>query len=126
VLSPDEAARLITATTCLKHRAALSMAYGAGLRVAEVASLKVSDIDSERMLIHVVRGKGGRSRHALLPGSMDGLALAHHAALNWPWISFLIASGRAKPEDAELPARSRFVAKPYSHDHVISYVRAML
>jgi len=73
VLSPDEAARLITATTCLKHRAALSVAYGAGLRVAEVASLKVSDIDSERMLIHVVRGKGGRSRHALL--SADLLAL---------------------------------------------------
>ena len=73
VLSPDEAARLIAATTCLKHRAALSVAYGAGLRVAEVASLKVGDIDSERMLIQVERGKGGRSRHALL--SPDLLAL---------------------------------------------------
>ena len=60
VLSPDEAARLIAATTCLKHRAALSVAYGAGLRVAEVASLKVGDIDSQRMLIVVERGKGGR------------------------------------------------------------------
>ena len=69
VLSPDEAARLIAATTCLKHRAALSIAYGAGLRVAEVASLKVGDIDSERMLIVVERGKGDRQRHALLsPG----------------------------------------------------------
>ena len=66
VLAPDEVARLIAATTCLKHRAVLSVAYGAGLRVAEVASLKVGDIDSERMLISVVRGKGGRSRHALL------------------------------------------------------------
>jgi integrase/recombinase XerD len=73
VLSPDEAARLIAATTCLKHRAALSVAYGAGLRVAEVASLKVGDIDSKRMLIVVERGKGGRSRHALL--SPDLLAL---------------------------------------------------
>jgi integrase/recombinase XerD len=69
VLSPDEAARLIAATTCLKHRAALSVAYGAGLRVAEVASLKVGDIDSRRMLIVVARGKGGRGRHAMLsPG----------------------------------------------------------
>src|SRR3954447_13894505 len=51
VLSSDEAARLIAATTCLKHRAALSVAYGAGLRVAEVASLKVGDIDSQRMRI---------------------------------------------------------------------------
>jgi site-specific recombinase XerD len=47
------------ATTCLKHQAALSVAYGAGLRVAEVAHLKVADIDSERMLLRVERGKGG-------------------------------------------------------------------
>ena len=66
VLSPDEVARLLAATTCLKHRAALSVAYGAGLRVAELASLKVGDIDSKRMLIVVERGKGGRGRHALL------------------------------------------------------------
>ncbi|MBA3280496.1 MAG: site-specific integrase [Geodermatophilaceae bacterium] len=76
VLSSDEAARLIAATTCLKHRAALSVAYGAGLRVAEVASLKVGDIDSERMLIIVERGKGGRYRHALLSPSLLGLLRA--------------------------------------------------
>ncbi|WP_040566391.1 tyrosine-type recombinase/integrase, partial [Magnetospirillum molischianum] len=53
VLSRDEVARLLNATTCLKHQAALSVAYGAGLRVGEVAALKVRDIDSERMLIRV-------------------------------------------------------------------------
>jgi integrase/recombinase XerD len=73
VLSPDEVARLFGATTCIKHRAALSVAYGAGLRVAEVAALKVGDIDSERMLIRVERGKGGRYRNAML--SPDLLAL---------------------------------------------------
>ena len=46
VLSRDEVARLLNATTCLKHQAALSVAYGAGLRVAEVAALKVANIDS--------------------------------------------------------------------------------
>ena len=66
VLSRDEVARLLAATTCLKHQAALSVAYGAGLRVAEVTALKVKDIDSERMLIRVERGKGGRYRNALL------------------------------------------------------------
>src|SRR3954469_1477267 len=66
VLSRDEVARLLNATTCLKHQAALSVAYGAGLRVAEVTALKVTDIDSERMLIRVERGKGGRYRNALL------------------------------------------------------------
>jgi integrase/recombinase XerD len=73
VLSPDEVARLLSATTCLKHRAALSVAYGAGLRVAEVAALKVTDIDSKRMLLRVELGKGGRDRNAML--SPDLLAL---------------------------------------------------
>ena len=70
VLSRDEVARLLNATTCLKHQAALSVAYGAGLRVAEVAALKVSDIDSERMLLRVERGKGGRYRNAILPADL--------------------------------------------------------
>lgn len=67
VLSRDEVVRLLNATTCLKHQAALSVAYGAGLRVSEVSSLKVCDIDSERMLIRVEHGKGGRYRNAMLP-----------------------------------------------------------
>jgi site-specific recombinase XerD len=66
-------ARLLVGTKCLKHCAALSVAYGAGLWIAEVASLKVGDIDSARMLIRVERGKGGRYRHAKL--SQDLLAL---------------------------------------------------
>jgi len=45
VLSRDEVARLLNATTCLKHQAALSVAYGAGLRVAEVSMLKVADVN---------------------------------------------------------------------------------
>ncbi len=73
VLSPDEVARLLQATTCLKHQAALSVAYGAGLRVAEVATLKVGDIDSERMLIRVERGKGGQHRNAILPADLLAL-----------------------------------------------------
>ncbi|MFN8918521.1 MAG: tyrosine-type recombinase/integrase, partial [Hyphomonadaceae bacterium] len=66
VLSPDEVGVLLAATTCLKHRAALSVAYGAGLRVGEVAALKVGHIDSQRMVIRVERGKGGRYRNAML------------------------------------------------------------
>jgi len=76
VLSAEEVARLLAATKCLKHRAALSVAYGAGLRVAEVAALKVGDIDSARMLIRVERGKGGRYRHALLSPELLALLRA--------------------------------------------------
>jgi integrase/recombinase XerD len=76
VLSPEEVARLLAATTCIKHRAALGVAYGAGLRVAEVAALKVVDIDSERMLIRVERGKGGRYRNAMLSPNLLALLRA--------------------------------------------------
>ena len=70
VLSRDEVARLLNATTCLKHQAALSVACGAGLRVAEVSMLKVRDIDSERMLLRVERGKGGQYRNAMLAADL--------------------------------------------------------
>lgn len=66
VLSPAEVARLLDAAPGLKYRAALSVAYGAGLRAAEVVSLKVTDIDSERMVIRVEQGKGRKDRYAHL------------------------------------------------------------
>src|SRR5437899_4247816 len=62
VLSPEEVARLLDAAPGLKYKAALSVAYGAGLRAAEVVSLKVSDIDSKRMVIRVEQGKGRKDR----------------------------------------------------------------
>lgn len=67
VLSRDEVARLIAAAHNLKHQAALSVAYGAGLRASEVVALKVGDIDSERMTLRVEQGKGRKDRYAMLP-----------------------------------------------------------
>ena len=66
VLTPGEVASLLEAAPGLKWRTALSVAYGAGLRASEVVSLKVSDIDSERMRLRVEQGKGRRDRDALL------------------------------------------------------------
>jgi site-specific recombinase XerD len=68
VLSPEDVARLLAAAPGpgLKYKAALSVAYGAGLRGGEVALLRVGDIDSRRMLIRVEMGKGRRDRHAML------------------------------------------------------------
>ena len=66
VLSREEVARMLNATTSIKHQAILSVAYGAGLRASEVTKLKVRDIDSERMLLRVECGKGGRHRNAML------------------------------------------------------------
>jgi len=70
VLSVDEVTRLLEAAANLKHRAALSVAYGAGLRASEIVHLKVSDIDSERMVIRVEQGKGRRDRYAILAPSL--------------------------------------------------------
>jgi len=68
VLTPDQIAQLLEAAPGpgLKHKAALSIAYGAGLRGAEVVMLRVGDIDSTRMLIRVEMGKGRKDRHAML------------------------------------------------------------
>lgn len=49
-----------------KHKAALSVVYGAGLRAMEVVALKVCDIDSRRMMLRVEQGKGRKDRHAML------------------------------------------------------------
>ena len=57
VLSADEVVRFLEAVPSLKCRAALTTAYAAGLRAAEVASLKVANIDSSRMVIRVEQGK---------------------------------------------------------------------
>jgi len=66
ILDPDEVKRLLEAATTIKYKAALAAAYGAGLRASEVTHLKVSNIDSQRMLIHVEQGKGSKDRNAML------------------------------------------------------------
>ena len=66
VLSPQEVARFLQAAPGLKYRAALSVAYGAGLRANEVISLKIGDIDSTRMVIRVEQGKGHKDRYVML------------------------------------------------------------
>jgi integrase/recombinase XerD len=66
VLSLEEVALLIDCAKNLMHRAILMTLYATGLRRAELCRLKVADIDSERMVIHVHEGKGGRDRDVLL------------------------------------------------------------
>ena len=66
ILSRDEVARLIESAGNLKYQAALSVAYGAGLRASEVIALKVGDIDSQRMVLRVEQGKGHKDRYAML------------------------------------------------------------
>src|SRR5438270_10183904 len=87
VLSQQEVARLLDAAPGLKYKAALSVAYGAGLRAAEVVSLKVSDIDSKRMVIRVEQGKGRRDRNVMLsPHLLELLRAWYKAAHPQGWL----------------------------------------
>jgi site-specific recombinase XerD len=66
ILSADEINRLFAAAHNLKHRVLLETAYSAGLRASELVRLKLTDIDSGRMMIRVGQGKGNKDRYTLL------------------------------------------------------------
>ena len=66
VLSPDEVHRFLACIDSVKHRAILTTAYAAGLRVSEATHLKVTDVDSQRMVLRVDQGKGNKDRYVML------------------------------------------------------------
>ena len=70
MLSKSEVKKLFRNTKNLKHLIALQLSYGMGLRVSEVVNLKISDIDSKRMMVHVVGAKGKKDRYVPLPESL--------------------------------------------------------
>ncbi len=101
VLSVEEVGDLLAAVPGpgLKYRAALGISYGAGLRASEVCNLKVSDIDSDRMLIHVDEGKNDKDCKAMLsPALLDLLRDYWREARPEGWL-FPIAR-QAHPKDA--------------------------
>jgi integrase/recombinase XerD len=97
VLSPEEVSRLLQATPGLKYQAALSVAYGAGLRVSEVVALKVDDIDSQRMVIRVDQGKGRKDRYVMLSPTLLTLLRS--------WWREANARGRMLPHGWLFPGR---------------------
>lgn len=87
VLSPDEVARLLRKTRNLKHRALLMLLYSAGLRVGELVRLTPPDLDVERGLVRVRRGKGGKDRYTLLARrAVDAVKLYRDAYPTGRWL----------------------------------------
>jgi site-specific recombinase XerD len=106
VLSPEEVARLIDSARNLMHRAMLMTLYATGLRRAELCHLKVTDIDSERMVIHVHQGKGSRDRDVLLtPKLLDTLREY------WRWMKpkTYLFPGTVKGWRADVPITEKIV-----------------
>jgi len=66
VLSPEEVMHFLESIHNIKHRAILTVAYAAGLRISEATHLKVTDIDSQRMMLRVNQGKGRKDRYVML------------------------------------------------------------
>ena len=91
ILSREEVAQLIDASSSLFERTLLMVLYGTGMRRAEIARLKIADIDSQRMVIHVVNGKGGKDRDLPLSPLLLETLRAH-----WRWL---------KPQTYLFPSR---------------------
>jgi site-specific recombinase XerD len=108
VLSPEEVTRLIEAAPNLLYRTILMLLYATGLRRAEAAHLKVSDIDSSLMLIHVRQGKGSRDRELPLTQKvLDALREYWRAAKIKPRV-YLFPT-RKEPAANELPISDKTV-----------------
>lgn len=87
ILSPEEVMHFLSAITNHKHRAILMTAYAAGLRVSEATHLKVTDIDSQRMMLRVEQGKGMKDRYVMLsPRLLDVLRTYWKSARPTQWL----------------------------------------
>jgi len=98
VLGGDEIVRFLESVSSLKARVALTTAYAAGLRVSEVAALKVSDIDSSRMVMRIAHGKGGKERYAMLSAPLLGILRSYWRLARPP---LYLLSGRAPDKPIE-------------------------
>ena len=98
VLSIEEVTRVLQAAPGIKYQTALSVAYATGLRASEIVSLKVTDIDRERMLIHVEQGKGSKDRNAILSPKLHEL-LRH-------WWRYANSQGKMLPGGWLFPGRN--------------------
>ena len=80
VLSPEEVEQFFRHVPSLKYRAALMTCYGAGLRISETVKLRVSDLDSQRGVIRVGDGKGGKDRYAMFSKRLQAVLRAYWRA----------------------------------------------
>lgn len=116
ILSREEVARVLDGTQNLKHRVLLMTTYAAGLRVSEAVRVRVTDIDSQRMLIRVEQGKGMKDRYTLLsPRLLDELRRSYRIYRPVEWL--FTDRRRHTPMDPRSASRMYQVAKKRAGIH---------
>lgn len=93
VLSQDEVLRFFEAIPGVKYRTVVTLCYGSGLRISEAVALKISGIDSARMVLHIENGKGNRARLAILSPRLLAMLRAYYRAVR-PASEWLFPSWR--------------------------------
>jgi integrase/recombinase XerD len=109
ILSQDEVARLIDAASSPFHHTILTTLYGTGVRRAELTNLKITDVDSERMVVHVQGGKGRKDRDIMLSPNLLTELREHYRSL------------RRKPETWLFPGGKWHTAEHPIDDKVVWY-----
>jgi integrase/recombinase XerD len=101
ILSREEVAHFLESIASLKHRTILTTAYAAGLRISEVTRLKVTDIDSQRMMLRIEQGKGQKDRYVMLsPLLLETLRVYWKTARPEQWLFPGDIAGRPITKDA--------------------------
>jgi CheY-like chemotaxis protein len=118
---PDQTFVLVTEDEELVRLVIVQALLDEGFEVmeAEHAEAALTVLESHARCIHVL------FTDIQMPGTMDGLALAHHTLKHWPWIGLLVTSARPRPDRSIFPKESRFVAKPYRNSHIIRHIREL-
>jgi CheY-like chemotaxis protein len=118
---PNQPAILVVEDDPMIRMGALQLVVGAGFEALEAENADEAICILEvRPDIHLVFTDVG------MPGTMDGVKLAHYIRHRWPLVKLIVASGKAILDESQLPAGARFFPKPYSDSTIVGAMMGML
>jgi two-component system, response regulator PdtaR len=118
---PNQPVILVVEDDAIIRMGALQFVAGAGFEAIEAGDAdQAIRILEARSDIHLVFTDVG------MPGTMDGIKLAHYIRRRWPPVKLIVASGKAIADGSHLPAGAKFFAKPYSESIIVGAITAML
>jgi CheY-like chemotaxis protein len=118
---PNQSVILVVEDDPIIRMGALELVVEAGFEAIEAGNAdEAIRILETRSDIHLVFTDVG------MPGTMDGIKLAHYIRRRWPLVRLIVASGKAIVEQSHLPAGARFFPKPYSETTIVGAMIALL